>query len=213
MRVGADPGQASGRGRTRPACRRSRTAARAVCRAAAHTNARCTSTSTTSISRSRTDGRSTLGLSHGRVPVARKGQMPVLPNPPREARSATRLPRTVRGRGAASTMPWAIRSPAATRTGLVGDVDHLDLHLVGRAAVVGVDDADAVGDHQPALQRRAAARQDGQEVAGGHLDDQAGRHEGDARGAAPRRRRRRPGRRRRRRQWHRRAAGRRGTGG
>ena len=54
------------------------------------------------------------------------------------------------------------------------DVDHRDLQLVARPAVVGVDDADAVGDHEAALERGAAAGEHGQEHLSRHLDHQAG---------------------------------------
>ena len=92
---------------------------------------------------------------------------PVLPNPPRVgvAISATSCHSIA---GAGRTMPCAMRSPRRTRTGSLGDVEHLDLYLVVGPAVVRVDHAHPVGDDQAALQGRAAAREDPQEVAARH---------------------------------------------
>ncbi len=80
--------------------------------------------------------------------------------------ATARSPRPLRTRRAAP----AARSPGrcdrhAHRHRRVGDIQDLHLDLVVGSAIVGVDDADAVGDHQAALERRAAARQNGEEVA------------------------------------------------
>ena len=53
------------------------------------------------------------------------------------------------------------------------DVEHLDHHLVFRPAIVGIEDADAVGDDKSSLEWRAASGKNGQEMSGGHFDDQA----------------------------------------
>ena len=54
------------------------------------------------------------------------------------------------------------------------DVDDGNLQLVARAAIVGVDNTDAVGDHQAALERCAAAGEHRQEHLGGDFDYQPG---------------------------------------
>src|SRR5205807_9841778 len=51
------------------------------------------------------------------------------------------------------------------------DIEHLDLDLVFWAAIVRIDDADPVGDHQSALERRAASGKNGEELSGRDLDD------------------------------------------
>jgi len=61
----------------------------------------------------------------------------------------------------------------------VGKVEHLHHDLVIWARIIRIDDADAVGDHQTALERRAASSEDTKEVTGGYLNDQAGPHEHD----------------------------------
>ena len=96
-----------------------------------------------------------------------------------------------------------LRQPIATRDlhWTLREVDHLDLHLVSRTAVVGVDDANAVGHHQAALHRCAAARDDCEKVAGRRLDHQARRDEHRPRPAERRRPRSRPDRNRRRRRF------------
>src|ERR1041384_1768766 len=58
-----------------------------------------------------------------------------------------------------------------------GEVEDFDLDLVLRAAVVAVNDADAVGHHQSAFERRTAAREDAEEMSSGYGDDEPGRHE------------------------------------
>ena len=79
-------------------------------------------------------------------------------------------------------MPCARRSPREIFTGCIRDVQQLNLDLVRRAAIVGVDDADAVGDHQPALERRAAAGKYPEKVAVGHGNHQARPNQLDASG-------------------------------
>ena len=97
------------------------------------------------------------GLS--RLSVLELSYLPVAPNPPRDpARSSPTSSHSTRGDG--SRMPCAMRSPLRDLHRRGREVERRNLDLVGRAAVVGVDDADAVGDHQPALERRAAARED-----------------------------------------------------
>ena len=74
-------------------------------------------------------------------------------------------------------MRQAVAPPDVYR--LVGDVQHLDHDLVLRAGIVRIDDADPVGDHQSALEWRAASGENREAVAGRHLDDEAGPDEGD----------------------------------
>jgi hypothetical protein len=57
------------------------------------------------------------------------------------------------------------------------EIQQGNLDLVSRPAIVRIDNADAVGDHQPALERRAAAREDPQELSSRHFDHQPCRHE------------------------------------
>jgi hypothetical protein len=61
----------------------------------------------------------------------------------------------------------------------VTDVQHLDHHLVVRARIVRIDDADAVGHHQPPLERGAASGENPEEMTGRDLDDEAGPDQGD----------------------------------
>ena len=56
---------------------------------------------------------------------------------------------STRGAGEDDALGDAVAAVDCHRRGR--HVQHLDLHLVGRPAVVGVDDADAVGDHRPRL--------------------------------------------------------------
>ena len=53
------------------------------------------------------------------------------------------------------------------------DIEHLDPDLVIWAAIIGIEDADAVGDEKSALERRAASGKNGQEMSGGNFDDEA----------------------------------------
>src|SRR5688572_29902871 len=64
-------------------------------------------------------------------------------------------------------------TPADLNVG-AGEIQHLNHHLVRRSAIIGIDDADAVGDHQSALERRAASGKNRQAMAGGYLDNEAG---------------------------------------
>src|ERR1051325_12131572 len=57
------------------------------------------------------------------------------------------------------------------------DIEHLDPDLVIWAAIVRIDDADPIGDHQSALERRAASGKNGEEISGRDLDDEACRDE------------------------------------
>lgn len=61
----------------------------------------------------------------------------------------------------------------------LGEIEHLNLDLVGRPAVVGIHDTDAVGNHQSAFERRAAAREDAEEISVRHLNNKARGHERD----------------------------------
>ena len=63
-----------------------------------------------------------------------------------------------------------------------GHVYHLYQYLVGWAGVVWIDDTDAVGDHEAALERGAASGENREEVTGRHLDDEAGPDESDLSG-------------------------------
>ena len=74
-----------------------------------------------------------------------------------------------------------MRSPVDLH-GRRGEVDDGDLHFVPGTAVVGVDYADTVGDHQSSFQRSAAAREDSEEESLRHLDHQSRRHEPDSAG-------------------------------
>jgi len=59
------------------------------------------------------------------------------------------------------------------------DVEHLNQDLVIWAAIIGIEDADAVGDEKSALERRAASGKNGQEMSGGHLDHETCAHQHD----------------------------------
>src|SRR3954469_20518793 len=96
-------------------------------------------------------------------PQASLRELPCLLPPANSPRSAEATARALRHRD------WRLRH-----------VQHLDFDLVRVAAVVAVDHADTVGDHQSAAQWRAAAREDGEEVAVWNGDHQARRHQRDA---------------------------------
>ena len=72
---------------------------------------------------------------------------------------------------------------AANRDRRGGEIQDLNLDLVGWAAVVRIDDANSVGDHQATLERRAATGEDAQEMAGRDFDDQPGRDRATSPGA------------------------------
>lgn len=55
----------------------------------------------------------------------------------------------------------------------IGDIEELNHHFVGWATVIGIDDADAVGHQQPALEWCAASGDNRQEVTVRHFDDEA----------------------------------------
>ena len=61
----------------------------------------------------------------------------------------------------------------------IGDVQRLNHDFIGRAAIVGINDPDAVGDHQSTLERRAASGENRQEMTGRHFDDEAGPDQDD----------------------------------
>src|SRR5690349_14131486 len=44
------------------------------------------------------------------------------------------------------------------------EVQHLDFDFISRPAIVRIDDADAVGNDETAFERRAAAREDAEEM-------------------------------------------------
>ena len=87
------------------------------------------------------------------------------------------------GRGEDNALGQAI-TPLHLHFGAT-DVEHLDLNLVFWAAIVRVEDADAVGHHQSALERGAASGKNGEEISCGHLDDEARRDERDLPGCQP----------------------------
>ena len=68
---------------------------------------------------------------------------------------------------------------------LCREVEDLDLDLVSGTAVVAIDDPDAVGHHQAALERGAAAREHAQEVASRNGNDETLSARGPPRLAAP----------------------------
>jgi hypothetical protein len=61
----------------------------------------------------------------------------------------------------------------------VADVQQLDHDLVRRPGIVRIDDADAIGHHETALEWRAASGENPEEVSGRHLDDETGAHQGN----------------------------------
>src|SRR5438105_5692564 len=81
------------------------------------------------------------------------------------------------GRGEHNALGQAI-APIHLHFGAT-DVEHGYLHLVFWAAIVRVEDADPVGDHQSALERRAASGKNGEEMSGRDLDDEARRDQRD----------------------------------
>ena len=105
-------------------------------------------------------------------------QCPVLPNPPRTVSAQIRhlLPGDARCR---QDDPLC-QPVAALDVGVVlADVEQLDHDLVRGARIVRIDDADAVGDDETALEWRAASGENRQEISGRHFDDETGAHQGN----------------------------------
>ena len=63
-----------------------------------------------------------------------------------------------------------------------GEIQHLNHDFVLRARIVRIDDAHAVGDEQPALERRAASGKNSQKMPGRYLDNETSPDERHATG-------------------------------
>jgi hypothetical protein len=65
----------------------------------------------------------------------------------------------------------------------VGHIEQLDDDFIRWAAIIGVDDADAVRDDEAAFEWRAASGKDGKEMPARHLDDEPCANERDRSGS------------------------------